>query len=202
VRNIWVGFFSCIAGLSAMVEPSAAKVLKFEIVRIESPAFEGRTFGSVAPMIALLRAPRLQSRPAKLATASSSISTARRATRKGWSKPRRRRNPAPERGRERQPNPDLCPRTRQSLSRRTPKPSQELPWKRTFRTGSHVGSLNLTFVPRLDEEPLPSEHSQRDPRGPLSSCLPMFGQQIAFADAAQSRRWLSGKLVSPDCRLA
>ena len=47
MRNIWVGFFSCIAGLSALVGPAAAKVLKFEIIRIESPAFEGRTFGSV-----------------------------------------------------------------------------------------------------------------------------------------------------------
>jgi len=47
MRNIRVGFFTCIAGLSALVGPSAAKVLKFEIVRIESPAFEGRTFGSV-----------------------------------------------------------------------------------------------------------------------------------------------------------
>ena len=47
MRNIRAGFFSCIAGLTALAGPSAAKVLKFEIVRIESPAFEGRTFGSV-----------------------------------------------------------------------------------------------------------------------------------------------------------
>src|SRR4029450_6293909 len=47
MRNLLVGFFSCIAGLSASVAPSDAKVIKFEILRIESPAFEGRTFGSV-----------------------------------------------------------------------------------------------------------------------------------------------------------
>src|SRR5262245_43377126 len=47
MQKIWVGFFSCLAGLSALAGPSAAKVVKFEIVRIESPAFEGRTFGSV-----------------------------------------------------------------------------------------------------------------------------------------------------------
>ena len=47
MRRIWVGFFWCITGLSALVGPSAAKVVKFEILRTESPAFEGRTFGSV-----------------------------------------------------------------------------------------------------------------------------------------------------------
>ena len=30
-----------------MVEPLAAKVVKFEVVKIESPAFEGRSFGTV-----------------------------------------------------------------------------------------------------------------------------------------------------------
>ena len=33
------------AGLVA--QPLAAKVLKFEVVRIESPTFEGRSFGAV-----------------------------------------------------------------------------------------------------------------------------------------------------------
>jgi hypothetical protein len=47
MRNFLVGFFSCISGLSALVGPSAAKVVKFEILQIESPAFEGRVFGSV-----------------------------------------------------------------------------------------------------------------------------------------------------------
>jgi len=47
MRNVLAGFFSCIAGLSASVAPSDAKVTKFEILQIESPAFEGRTFGSV-----------------------------------------------------------------------------------------------------------------------------------------------------------
>jgi hypothetical protein len=36
-----------IAGILGLPGPSAAKVVKFEIERIESPAFEGRTFGPV-----------------------------------------------------------------------------------------------------------------------------------------------------------
>ena len=47
MRNFLVGFCACFTGLTISMGPSAAKVIKFEIVRIESPAFEGRTFGSV-----------------------------------------------------------------------------------------------------------------------------------------------------------
>jgi hypothetical protein len=47
MRKLLVRFFSCIILLSAFVGPSAAKVTKFEILQIESPAFEGRVFGSV-----------------------------------------------------------------------------------------------------------------------------------------------------------
>ena len=36
-----------IAGIVSLTVPSAAKVVKFEIVRVESPAFEGRSFGAV-----------------------------------------------------------------------------------------------------------------------------------------------------------
>src|SRR5258706_3284040 len=36
-----------IAGMIGLASPSAAKVVKFEIVRVESPAFEGRSFGAV-----------------------------------------------------------------------------------------------------------------------------------------------------------
>jgi hypothetical protein len=36
-----------IAGILGFVSPCAAKVVKFEIVRVESPAFEGRSFGTV-----------------------------------------------------------------------------------------------------------------------------------------------------------
>jgi hypothetical protein len=36
-----------VAGIVGLTHPLAAKVVKFEILRIESPAFEGRTFGSV-----------------------------------------------------------------------------------------------------------------------------------------------------------
>jgi hypothetical protein len=35
------------AGVIGLSNPSAAKVIKFEIVRVESPAFEGRSFGAV-----------------------------------------------------------------------------------------------------------------------------------------------------------
>jgi hypothetical protein len=34
-------------GIVGLAQPSAAKVIKFEIIRTESPAFEGRTFGTV-----------------------------------------------------------------------------------------------------------------------------------------------------------
>jgi len=36
-----------VAGLVGFVQSSTAKVVKFEVVRIESPAFEGRSFGAV-----------------------------------------------------------------------------------------------------------------------------------------------------------
>jgi Alpha/beta hydrolase domain len=36
-----------IAGIITLASPCAAKVVKFEIVRVESPAFEGRTFGAI-----------------------------------------------------------------------------------------------------------------------------------------------------------
>jgi len=36
-----------VVGLCGLAEPSAAKVVKFEVLRVESPAFEGRVFGSV-----------------------------------------------------------------------------------------------------------------------------------------------------------
>ena len=36
-----------VAGVVGLAQPLAAKVLKFEVVRIESPAFEGRSFGAV-----------------------------------------------------------------------------------------------------------------------------------------------------------
>jgi len=43
----WLSAIVSIAGIIAFTSPSAAKVVKFEIVRVESPAFEGRSFGSV-----------------------------------------------------------------------------------------------------------------------------------------------------------
>jgi hypothetical protein len=35
------------AGITGLLSPACAKVVKFDIVRVESPAFEGRTFGTV-----------------------------------------------------------------------------------------------------------------------------------------------------------
>jgi hypothetical protein len=43
----WLGAVTVIAGVMGLVGPSAAKVIKFEIVKVESPAFEGRNFGAV-----------------------------------------------------------------------------------------------------------------------------------------------------------
>jgi hypothetical protein len=42
-----LGRIMLIAGLLGLASPCAAKVIKFEIVRVESPAFEGRSFGTV-----------------------------------------------------------------------------------------------------------------------------------------------------------
>lgn len=43
----WLSAIVLIAGIVGLASPSAAKVVKFEIVRVELPAFEGRSFGSV-----------------------------------------------------------------------------------------------------------------------------------------------------------
>src|SRR5580704_10757191 len=43
----WLSAIVLVAGIVGLANPSAAKVVKFEIVRVESPAFEGRSFGSV-----------------------------------------------------------------------------------------------------------------------------------------------------------
>ena len=36
-----------IVGITALASPALAKIQKFEITRVDSPAFEGRTFGAV-----------------------------------------------------------------------------------------------------------------------------------------------------------
>ena len=43
----WLGAIALIAGIIGPVGPSAAKVVKFEILKVEWPAFEGRSFGRV-----------------------------------------------------------------------------------------------------------------------------------------------------------
>ena len=50
MRQLGMGialFGGMVAGRIGPAEPSVAKVVKFEIIRIESPAFEGRVFGPV-----------------------------------------------------------------------------------------------------------------------------------------------------------
>jgi hypothetical protein len=42
----WVAGFSLFAGLAGAIGDAPAKVVQFEIVRID-PAFEGRSFGSI-----------------------------------------------------------------------------------------------------------------------------------------------------------
>jgi Alpha/beta hydrolase domain len=43
----WIGLILAFACSVALPDPAAAKVLKFEIIKLESPAFEGRNFGAV-----------------------------------------------------------------------------------------------------------------------------------------------------------
>ncbi|MGD0848080.1 alpha/beta hydrolase domain-containing protein [Bradyrhizobium sp.] len=43
----WLSAIVLTAGIFSLANPCAAKVVKFEIVRVESPAFEGRSFGPV-----------------------------------------------------------------------------------------------------------------------------------------------------------
>jgi hypothetical protein len=47
VMRHWLSAIVLTAGVIGLASPSTAKVVKFEIVRVESPAFEGRSFGSV-----------------------------------------------------------------------------------------------------------------------------------------------------------
>jgi Alpha/beta hydrolase domain len=43
----WLAGLALLIGLAGMAGPAAAKVIKLEVLRVESPAFEGRSFGSV-----------------------------------------------------------------------------------------------------------------------------------------------------------
>jgi hypothetical protein len=42
-----LGVVALAAGIAGLANPVCAKVVKFQITRIESPAFEGRSFGAV-----------------------------------------------------------------------------------------------------------------------------------------------------------
>ena len=46
MRNLVAGI-ALAAGAIGLAGPSAAKVVKFEVVRVELPAFEGRGFGAI-----------------------------------------------------------------------------------------------------------------------------------------------------------
>src|SRR5215467_8526056 len=46
MRILTIGL-ALVAGLCGLAKPSAAKVVKFEVLRVETPAFEGRVFGTV-----------------------------------------------------------------------------------------------------------------------------------------------------------
>src|SRR6202171_4335436 len=46
MRHLLSGL-ALVVGIRGLTQPLAARVIKFEIIRTESPAFEGRTFGAV-----------------------------------------------------------------------------------------------------------------------------------------------------------
>jgi hypothetical protein len=64
-------------GVVGLAHPLGAKVIKFEILRTQSPAFEGRTFGTVGTY----------DRRAIGITLSSAISIVRRAMHRASSRP-------------------------------------------------------------------------------------------------------------------
>jgi len=72
MRQLGMGialFGGLVTGLIGLAEPSVAKVVKFEIIRIESPAFEGRVFGPVGTYDRIIAAPPLRLLPTMRATA-------------------------------------------------------------------------------------------------------------------------------------
>jgi len=62
-------FGGLVAGLIGLAEPSVAKVVKFEIIGIESPAFEGRFLARSAPTTGSSPGPPLRLLLATRATA-------------------------------------------------------------------------------------------------------------------------------------
>jgi hypothetical protein len=71
-----------IATVAALACPASAKVVKFEITRVESPAFEGRAFGTVGTYDRIIARATGRYRPMTLTTKSSSTSTAHHVTRR------------------------------------------------------------------------------------------------------------------------
>ncbi len=94
-----------IASIFICTCPSAAKVVKLEILKVESPAFEGRTFGAVGTYDRILARATIAVTPDDTNNKVIVDSTVRRATRRARSKPRRtskscdRRSPPPVTGR-------------------------------------------------------------------------------------------------------
>jgi hypothetical protein len=85
MRQLGMGI-ALVAGLIGLAEPSAAKVMKFEVIRIESPAFEGRVFGSVGTYDRIIARATVAVSPADPHNTSSSTSTAPRALHRAWSR--------------------------------------------------------------------------------------------------------------------
>ncbi len=86
MRQLGMGI-ALVAGLIGLAEPSAAKVLKFEVLRIEFPAFEGRGFGSVGTYDRIIARATVGGVAAAIrVTPSSSTSSAPRETRRAWSR--------------------------------------------------------------------------------------------------------------------
>jgi len=82
-------FGGLVAGLIGLAEPSVAKVVKFEIIGIESPAFEGRVFGPVGTYDRIIARATIAVAPGDARNSVIvDVDRRRRAMRKGWLKPR------------------------------------------------------------------------------------------------------------------
>ena len=77
-----------VAAVIGLTGPSAAKVVKFDIVRVESPAFEGRSFGAVGTYDRIVARATIAVKPDDPHNAVIvDLDRARRAMRKAWSRP-------------------------------------------------------------------------------------------------------------------
>jgi hypothetical protein len=65
-----------VAGILACASPCSAKVVKFEIVRVESPVFEGRSFGAVGTYVRIVARATIAVAPPVVAGVSGAIAKA------------------------------------------------------------------------------------------------------------------------------